>query len=64
MKVAVVHNRDQAGAINVLGPHRERYNPRTVERVAAALEKDGHSVRVIGCHLRGLEPDGSRSGAR
>ncbi len=48
MKVAVIHNRDREGVINVFGPqNRERYNPRTVERVAAALEKGGHNVRVI-----------------
>jgi D-alanine-D-alanine ligase len=48
MKVAIVHNRDPAGVINVFGPqNRERYNPKTVERVAAALEKGGHAVRVI-----------------
>jgi D-alanine-D-alanine ligase len=48
MKVAVVHNRDRAGVLNVFGPqNRERYNPRTVEQVASALEKGGHSVRVI-----------------
>ena len=48
MKVAIIHNRDQSGVINVFGPqNREKYNPKTVERVAAALEKGGHNVRVI-----------------
>jgi D-alanine-D-alanine ligase len=48
MKVAIIHNRDQSGVINVFGPqNRERYNPKTVERVAAALEKGGHNVRII-----------------
>lgn len=48
MRIAVVHNRDQAGVINVFGPqNRERYNPKTVERVAAALEAGGHTVRVL-----------------
>ncbi|MGD2218171.1 MAG: M20/M25/M40 family metallo-hydrolase [Gemmatimonadales bacterium] len=56
MKVAVVHNRDRAGVINVFGPqNRERYNPRTVERVAAALEKGGHSVRVIDGNMHIVE---------
>ncbi len=48
MRVAVIHNRDRAGVINVFGPqNREKYNPKTVERVAAALERGGHTVRVI-----------------
>lgn len=48
MRVAIVHNRDQSGVINVFGPqNREKYNPKTVERVAAALEHGGHTVRVI-----------------
>lgn len=56
MKVAVVHNRDRAGVINVFGPqNRERYNPRTVERVAAALEKGGHTVRVIDGNMHIVE---------
>ncbi|UCC71885.1 MAG: M20/M25/M40 family metallo-hydrolase [Gemmatimonadota bacterium] len=56
MKVAVVHNRDRAGVINVFGPqNRERYNPRTVERVAAALEKGGHTVRVIDGNMHVIE---------
>lgn len=48
MRVAVVHNRDTSGVINVFGPqNRERYNPKTVELVASALEKAGHNVRVL-----------------
>jgi D-alanine-D-alanine ligase len=56
MKVAVVHNRDRAGVLNVFGPqNRERYNPRTVERVASALEKGGHTVRVIDGNMHVIE---------
>ncbi len=56
MKVAVIYNRDQAGVINVFGPqNRERYNPRTVERVAAALERGGHTVRVIDGNMHVIE---------
>lgn len=48
MRVAVVHNRDTSGVINVFGmQNREKYNPRTVEMVAAALEKGGHRVRIL-----------------
>lgn len=48
MKVAVIYNKDHTGVINVLGiQNRENYNPKTVEAVAAALEKGGHNVRVI-----------------
>ncbi|NIN73029.1 MAG: M20/M25/M40 family metallo-hydrolase [Gemmatimonadetes bacterium] len=56
MKVAVVHNRDRAGVLNVFGPqNRERYNPRTVERVASALEKGGHTVRVVDGNMHVIE---------
>ncbi len=50
MKVAVIYNKTQdvEGVINVFGmQNQETYNPQTVERVAAALEKGGHNVRVI-----------------
>jgi D-alanine-D-alanine ligase len=56
VRIAVVHNRDQAGVISVFGPqNRERYNPKTVERVAAALEKGGHTVRVIDGNMRVID---------
>ncbi len=48
MKVAVIHNKDRSGVISQFGiQNRENYNPKTVEAVAAALEKNGHNVRVI-----------------
>ena len=51
MKVAVIFNKkvvDAADVINVFGPQtKERYNPKTVERVATSLEKGGHNVKVI-----------------
>ena len=51
MKVAVIFNKkvvDAADVINVFGPQtKERYNPQTVERVAASLEKGGHNIKVI-----------------
>jgi D-alanine-D-alanine ligase len=56
MRVAVIHNRDRAGVISVFGPqNREKYNPKTVERVAAALEKGGHTVRVIDGNMHVVE---------
>lgn len=56
MRVAIVHNRDPSGVINVFGPqNRERYNPKTVERVAAALESGGHTVRVIDGNMHVIE---------
>ena len=56
MRVAVVHNRDPSGVINVFGPqNRERYNPRTVERVARALEAGGHTVRIIDGNMHVVE---------
>jgi len=56
VRVAVIHNRDRAGVINVFGPqNREKYNPKTVERVASALEKGGHTVRVIDGNMHVIE---------
>lgn len=51
MKVAVIYNKKEAehtDVINIFGPQtKERYNPKTVEKVASALEKGGHNVKVI-----------------
>ncbi|NIR52380.1 M20/M25/M40 family metallo-hydrolase [candidate division KSB1 bacterium] len=51
MKVAVIYNKrhvETSDVIDVFGPQtKERYNPKTVEKVAAALEHDGHNVRVV-----------------
>jgi D-alanine-D-alanine ligase len=46
-----VYNRDtidEKDVINVFGmPTKEHYNEKTVEKVAKALEKGGHSVKII-----------------
>jgi D-alanine-D-alanine ligase len=56
MKVAIAHNRDLTGVINVFGPqNRERYNPKTIERVALALENGGHTVRVIDGNMQVID---------
>ncbi len=51
MKVAIVYNKkqiDDQDVINVFGTAtKEHYSYRTVEKVAKALEKGGHSVKVI-----------------
>ena len=51
MKVAVVYNKrtiDPTDVINIYGSAtKEHYNPKTVELVAQALEKGGHTVKVI-----------------
>jgi len=51
MKVAVIYNKrhpEESDVINIFGPQtKERYNPKTVERVASALEKGGHNVKVV-----------------
>ena len=51
MKVALIYNEstiDPNDVINLFGmPTKEHYNPKAVERVARALEKGGHSVKVI-----------------
>ncbi len=58
MRVAVIYNKSQdvEGVINVFGmQNREVYNPQTVERVAAALEKGGHNVRIIEGNINVIE---------
>ncbi len=48
MKVAVIHNADHTAVINQFGmQNKENYNPQTVEKVAKALEKGGHHVRIM-----------------
>jgi D-alanine-D-alanine ligase len=48
MKVAIIHNKDLSGVINRFGmQNKEQYNPKTVKRVANALEAGGHNVAVI-----------------
>jgi len=51
MKVVVIYNKKEikvSDVIDIFGPKtKERYNPKTVEQVATALEKGGHNVRVI-----------------
>ena len=58
MKVAVIYNKskDEEGVINVFGmQNQETYNPKTVERVASALEKGGHNVRVVDGNINVIE---------
>ena len=51
MKVAVIYNKktiDPADVINIYGmTTKEHYNPKTVEQVATALERGGHTVKII-----------------
>jgi D-alanine-D-alanine ligase len=51
MKVSVIYNKkefDESDVISRFGLiNKEAYNPETVEKVAAALEKGGHNVRII-----------------
>ena len=51
MKVTVIYNKKQpeySDVINIFGPQtKERYNPKTVEKVASSLEKVDYNVKVI-----------------
>jgi len=51
MKIAVIYNHmeiEDSDVINIFGTkNKERYNPKTVEKVATSLEKGGHNVRVL-----------------
>ncbi|MBT3874947.1 MAG: M20/M25/M40 family metallo-hydrolase [Nitrospina sp.] len=58
MKVAVIYNKqeDAEGVLNVFGmQNQESYDPKTVERVASALEKGGHNVRIIDGNINVIE---------
>lgn len=58
MKVAVIYNKEQdvEGVINVFGmQNQETYNPQIVEKVASALEKGGHNVRIIDGNINVIE---------
>ncbi len=56
MKVAIIYNEDLSGVINQFGmQNKEKYNPKTVKRVADALEKGGHNVRVIDGNMQVVE---------
>lgn len=48
MKVAIIYNKDLSGVINRFGmQNKETYNPKTIKKVADALEKGGHNVAII-----------------
>jgi D-alanine-D-alanine ligase len=56
MKIAVIHNKDLAGVINLFGMQsKEVYNPATVKRVSDALESGGHNVAVIDGNMNVIE---------
>lgn len=56
MKVAIIYNEDSTGVINTFGmQNKEIYNPATVKRVAAALEKGGHNVEIIDGNMHVVE---------
>lgn len=48
MKVAIIFNKDMSGVINKFGmQNKEKYNPKTAQRVADAIEAGGHNVAII-----------------
>jgi len=59
MKIAVIYNNIEikdSDVINIFGmPNKERYNPKTVEKVAFALEKGGHNVRILNGNMHIIE---------
>lgn len=59
MKVAVIYNGKPIAlddVINFYGVHTsEYYTPKTIDRVGAALEKKGHTVRMINGNKRVIE---------
>lgn len=56
MKIAIIYNKDLSGVINTFGmQNKETYDPQTVQRVAAALEKAGHNVSVFDGNMHIIE---------
>ena len=56
MKVAIIFNKDRTGVINQFGmQNKEKYNPKTVRRIADALEQGGHNVRIIDGNMKVIE---------
>lgn len=56
MKVAIIYNKDVTGVINTFGmQNKEFYNPKTVRKVAAALEAGGHNVEIIDGNMHVVE---------
>ncbi|MBL6974302.1 MAG: D-alanine--D-alanine ligase [Deltaproteobacteria bacterium] len=48
MKIAVVYNREQQNVINLFGlPNQEKIGKGTIQRIADALKKGKHQVRVV-----------------
>ena len=47
MKVAIIYNKDFTNVINTFGmQNKEKYNLKTIKKVADALERSGHNVRI------------------
>lgn len=56
MRVAIVYNKMGTDVINAFGmQNKEIYNPKTVERVAKALEDGGHNVEIIDGNMNVIE---------
>ncbi len=56
MKVAIIHNKDLSKVINSFGiQNKEKYNVKTVNRVAEALESNGHNVEIIDGNMNVME---------
>jgi D-alanine-D-alanine ligase len=56
MKVAIIYNKDLTGVINQFGlQNKEKYKPKTVNKVAQALEKSGHNVEIIDGNMHVIE---------
>ncbi|MCK8060039.1 MULTISPECIES: ATP-grasp domain-containing protein [unclassified Fusibacter] len=56
MRVAIVYNKKNTNVINPFGmQNKEIYNPKTVKRVADALEAGGHNVEIIDGNMNVIE---------
>jgi D-alanine-D-alanine ligase len=56
MKVAIIYNKEVSQVINIFGrQNKEIYNPKTVNRVAKALEEGGHNVAMIDGDMHVIE---------
>jgi len=56
MKVAIIYNKNISEVINQFGiQNKEIYNPKTIKKVAGALEAGGHNVGIIDGDMNVIE---------
>ncbi|MBN1999497.1 ATP-grasp domain-containing protein, partial [candidate division KSB1 bacterium] len=56
MRIAIIYNKDMTRVINTFGiQNKEKYSPKTVQRVTDALVSAGHNVQIIDGNMHVFE---------